>query len=310
MSREEEAMIRSLVRLDGAAYLRRVLRTRMAAWLTKWRNDEASMKIACFPGDDIGDNIIAHGWYEDLLLKGLFGSLLAEHAERFRSGAAADVGANIGNHSMWFSQRFARVLAFEPNPVCVKLFEANVLMNGIRNVHLFPVGLSDRSAELMFHMNSHGNVGRSGLAMSLQPDADMHFMVRVNPGDAVLTEEALGGLPLRLLKLDIEGHELRAIKGLERTISAHRPIVLFESHTSAGNEGSDAIVEFLSGHGYQHYYVIERVRSPFKSSLLRAAYRLVRGEELRVRKVPRPDDRSYSLVVAATEPLDRPQPAS
>ena len=296
-------MMRIISQLGPLAWLRRVLRTRLVASLTRRRNRETPMKIACFPGDDIGDNVIAHGWYEDQLLKALFDALLVEHAASFARGTAVDVGANIGNHSIWFSRRFARVLAFEPNPVCVKLLEANVLFNGLSNIRLFPIGLSDESAQLEFHMDKGGNLGRSGVAHSLRDQTDAHFPVRVEAGDSVLTDEVLGEHPLRLLKLDIEGHEFRAIKGLAGIIARHAPIILFESHGSGGEQGSDAIVALLSPLGYQHYYVIERVRTPFRARFMRAAYRLARGERWIARKVPRPGDRSYSLVVAAPRPL-------
>lgn len=293
----------SISRLSGPAYLARVIRIWKARTLTRWRNARTPVRIACFPGDDIGENLIAHGVYEDLLLDGLFGVLLAPCAEGFRTGAALDVGANIGNHSLWFSSRFAKVLAFEPNPICTRLFEASVMFNGVQNIQILGYGLSDREAELVFHLNLAGNLGQSGLSDSHVFRESRTFPVNVRVADEAITAEMLESLPVRLVKIDVEGHELQALRGMSGLLAKHRPIVLFESHGAKGEAGSDAIVEHLNRVGYAHYYVIQRVRSPFRSKVFRAIYRLVNGQQLSVREVVQPEDRAYSLVIATFEPL-------
>jgi FkbM family methyltransferase len=293
----------AISRLRGPAYLSRVFRIWKTKTLTSWRNTRTPVKLACFPGDDIGDNLIAHGVYEDLLLEGLFGVLLASHADEFRKGLALDVGANIGNHSLWFSSRFAKVLAFEPNPICTRLFEASVMLNGAENIQILGYGLSDRETELVFRLNLAGNLGQSGVANSLQFRNSRNFAVQVRVADEAVTAEMLESLPVRLVKVDVEGHELPALKGMSGLLAKYRPIVLFESHGARGDAGSDAIVDHLNSIGYANYYVIERVRSPFGPKVLRAVYRLAKGQELSVRKVERPPDGSFSLVVATVAPL-------
>jgi len=237
-----------------------------------------------------------------VLLQAIFDDFLAADAQAFRTGAALDVGANIGNHSLWFARRFAQVLAFEPNPVCIKLFEANMLMNQIGNVRLFPLGLSDAAADVTFHSNQDGNLGRSGVAPELAATASRSFAVPLQRGDEVLTEEVLGTLPVRLVKLDIEGHEFAALSGLRNTLLRHRPLVLFESHHAGGAGGSDAIVAQLKQWGYRHFYVLEANASPYRNRLAKLAYRLLKGWTLGVRAVDRPDDRSHSLVIASAVP--------
>ncbi|ULQ46702.1 FkbM family methyltransferase [Flagellatimonas centrodinii] len=259
--------------------------------------------MACFPGDDIGDNIIAHGVYEDLLLEGLFGVVLAPKAAEFKAGLAMDIGANIGNHSLWFSSRFARVLAFEPNPICTRLIEASAMLNGAENIQALGYGLSESNAELVFRLNLAGNLGQSGVTGSLVLRKSRSFPVQVRVADEAVTDEMLDGLPVRLVKIDVEGHELSVLKGMTGLLAKHRPIVLFESHGARGDSGSDAIADHLNSIGYANYYVIERVRSPYGSKLLRAIYRIAKGQELSLRQVDRPEDRPYSLVIATCEPL-------
>lgn len=295
-------MTRILHRLSPLAYFLRLARSALVRRLTRRRRRLGAARIACFPGDDIGDQIIAHGWYEDVLLEALFDRLLAAEADNFRGGIAVDVGANIGNHSLWFAARFARVVAFEPNPICIKLFEANMLMNGADNVHVFPVGLGDAAAEMTFHSNECDNLGRSGVTGALAASATRSFPVRLERGDGILTDAVLGSLPVLLVKLDVEGHEFPALAGLRDTLLRHQPLVLFESNRADGAFGRDAIVAQLTQWGYRHFHVLEANSSPYRNGLAKLFYRLFRGWTLALREMARRDDRRHSLVIASTRP--------
>ncbi|MEO8671119.1 MAG: FkbM family methyltransferase [Tahibacter sp.] len=295
-------MGKKLHKIRAAEYFARLARMRVTCYLSRARGNRLAARIACFPGDDIGNHIIAHGWYEDLLLEAIFSQFLDGDAARFRGGIAVDVGANIGNHTLWFSRRFAQVLSFEPNPICIKLFEANMLMNGTDNVRLFPLGLSDHDTELMFYANQHENLGRSGVTPALAASATHSFPIKVARGDSLLTNEVVGERTICLIKLDIEGHEHAALTGLRDTLLAHRPLVLFESHHAIGHSGSHAIVAQLAEWGYAHIYVVQTNRSPYENPILKFAYRLLKGLTLSLHKVDRPPDQSYSLIIAATKP--------
>jgi FkbM family methyltransferase len=289
-------------RLSLPAYLRRLARSRAVRRLAVQRAACAAPRIACFADDDIGAHILAHGWYEDLLLHALFDTFLARYVETFRHGIAVDVGANIGNHTLWFARRFARVIAFEPNPVCTHLLRASLLMNNVDNVQLFDTGLSDSAGERVFHANQQSNLGRSGLSGHLAAGATRSFPVSVARGDTLLDQTCLGGLPVCLVKLDIEGHELAALRGLEATLRAQQPLLLFESHRAGGEDGSDAIVAQLAQWGYRHFYVVETNTAPRGGLLRKLLHRARQGLRLSLREVARPPDRSHSLIIAAASP--------
>ena len=80
------------------------------------------------PGDHIGDSIFVDGLYEGALLQSAFSTLLHSYAGRFAESACLDVGANIGNHSVFFADRFARVVAVEqtrPDRFCELRYTAD-----------------------------------------------------------------------------------------------------------------------------------------------------------------------------------------
>ncbi|MEM7753567.1 MAG: FkbM family methyltransferase, partial [Pseudomonadota bacterium] len=57
--------------------------------------------------------------------------------QRVKPGATfVDIGANIGNHGLYFARKLgaACVIPIEPNPVAYRLLTANVVLNGLRDV--------------------------------------------------------------------------------------------------------------------------------------------------------------------------------
>jgi FkbM family methyltransferase len=295
-------VIHSRLRLGLPAYLQRRLRTACASWLAPVRAAGADAQIACFPRDYIGRHIVANGLYDDLALRCLFENTLTARLDTFRTATALDVGANIGNHSTWFSRYFQQVVAFEPNPVCVRLFEASVMMNRLRNVRLVAHALSDHDGEALLHANLHGNLGGSSLEESARAGATQSFPIRLLRGDDALAQ--MTGLPpVRLIKLDVEGHEHAALRGLEQTLRNDRPLVLFDSAGAQGPDGSAAILGTLRRIGYRHTYVVQSDTDRRSGVLPRLLRRMTRGYNLEVVHVDQPEDRFHSHIIASADAL-------
>lgn len=143
-------------------------------------------------------------------------------AELLPSGATVlDVGANIGNHALFFATRMAaaKVVVIEPNPLALAPLVANVVVNGLTGVidltHL-GIGLSDRDAG-GFGMKRHDrNLG----ATKMKPGQGE---LRVRCGDDICA-----GLTPHLIKIDVEGMEMAVLAGLSATIARARPLILIE----------------------------------------------------------------------------------
>jgi hypothetical protein len=88
------------------------------------QNLKAHPQLAVFAFDHIGLRINLDGRHEKRTL-----DLIRNYLESVISGmdrtAALDIGANIGNHSVYFSDLFAEVYAFEPNPRTFSLLKFN-----------------------------------------------------------------------------------------------------------------------------------------------------------------------------------------
>lgn len=132
------------------------------------RKSKAPPMFLC-PFDMMGGQIMSEGLHErgylDALISYLQGSIGALDERCF-----IDVGANIGNHAVFFSAYFSGGYAFEPTPLAHKVAEANLMMNGATDVRLFKVGLGEEALDLPF-WQENGNLG--GLAFCPHRFAEM-----------------------------------------------------------------------------------------------------------------------------------------
>lgn len=252
--------------------------------------------LACIPSDIVGQWITLHGLYEEELLLGLFNIVFRDLLPQFKKQTAIDGGANIGNHTLFFSRYFKQIIAFEPNPTALKLLDTNIFLNKTKNIQVIPVGLSNQANILPFFENPE-NLGGSGF--NFDPSFATDTQLRVEKGDSLL--QNIQTTPIGLIKLDIEGHELNALQGLEETIKTHQPIILFETHTSEGKQGSKAIFNYLSQHKYNYFYTIEQ-KDPHPFFLVRFFEKL-KGYEIVLKQMSEPEDRFYSLIIATSNPL-------
>lgn len=162
-------------------------------------------------------------------------------------GTFVDIGANVGNHSLFVAGFMApeKIIPFEPNPQAYRLLMANVAMNGFQDVfdlsHI-GVGLSDTPAE--------------GYAMVFQPrNLGGSKMRRDEEGglEVVMGDEALAGVDPDMIKVDVEGMEMQVLRGLEATIARARPVLLLE--IDDGN-----LEDFRTWIAPFDYEVVEEVR--------------------------------------------------
>lgn len=157
-----------------------------------------------------------------------------------------DVGANIGVVTLpaarWVGHS-GRVIAFEPNPSAVSLLKRSVARNGFHNVTVHEVGLSDEDRAAVLRVPP----GHAGCA-SVR-DSGEGVQCRLVPLDAL--ELGHGCETVRLMKIDVEGHELKVLRGAANFFDRAPPeLVLFESHASKGPFWARDEVRFLADLGY------------------------------------------------------------
>jgi FkbM family methyltransferase len=191
-----------------------------------------------------------HFWRQ--LRSGTFATAEPEYAQLgdwIKAGDwVIDVGANVGHYTVRLSELVGdagRVLAFEPVPDTFELLAANLAYVGAHNVSLFNVALSDDTAVMALSVPLFS----SGLANFYCAGLTSTSPWPYNPRTAFdVFTVALDTLtlpkPVTLIKLDVEGHELQALRGMARLLCRDRPRLIVENAT-------DEICTFLRDLDYE-----------------------------------------------------------
>jgi FkbM family methyltransferase len=160
----------------------------------------------------------------ELLLLGALGDALRAQGKPVNF---YDVGANVGHHTLFMSRHADRVFSFEPFSVVRSEMARKLNHAGVQNVTIFPVALGDENATGAFCPPTGANQGTGTLGQLLPENASSNTIaVEVARGDDFLVANGLP--PISLLKMDVEGYEIRALSGLREAIWRDRPPIFLE----------------------------------------------------------------------------------
>jgi len=164
---------------------------------------------------------------------------------------ALDIGANVGHYTMRMAELVGssgRVIALEPVPDTFALLAANVRRLKDENVSLLNIAASDGVAAVNIEIPRSSDGATNFYLAHLSP----------NKSGLVVLSLAIDQMCLptiRLVKIDVEGHELPVLKGMHALLQRDRPVIILET-------GSQTALDLLSALGY----AIERL--PDSSNVL------------------------------------------
>ncbi len=175
-----------------------------------------------------------------------------------------DAGANIGIQSLIAADFFRAklgasalplVYAFEPNPRILEQLQENIRLNDLQDfVCALPYAVSDRRATTQFFLSSQDNSASSSLA-ALGP-GHLHTGQTVEVQTLTLADfvrDIANNRRVGLLKLDIEGAELLALRGAKTLLARDHPTIIMEVYPALlrafGYAYAD-ICAFLKAHDY------------------------------------------------------------
>ncbi len=236
--------------------------------------------------DFIGERVFrGRGFeYENVHMLGILARRLG------RLGAMLDIGANMGSHALYYADIFDLVHAFEPNPPTYGQLEKNAALNPELSIHVHPFGLSKNNGELDFvsEFGAEGNLGSSAFV----PENDKNELgskqkivqLPVRCGDDVMTECSVDCVDV--IKIDVEGHEIDVLKGLQNTIKRDRPLIIFEYVTEKMKPlgGDEEILRIIGDYGLYLPTPSSRMRGHFR--LLHAWLFAPRFELERIDRIP------------------------
>jgi len=173
-----------------------------------------------------------------------------------------DVGANIGYVTIAASRQVGpsgQVVAFEPSPLTYQKLCGNVALNLKSNVVCIQKALSAKITEGTFIVATDDGLSRLeneklndfGLVMQER------VKVEITTLDNVWTEK-LSGRKVKLIKLDIEGHEFAALSGGANLLRSACTYVISEYNAPAMRQNGIGLINFvtlMADYGYEAYWV-------------------------------------------------------
>ena len=207
--------------------------------------------LGIYFNDTLSNELMINGVYEEEELN-LISSIIDK--EIF-----IDVGANIGNHTLYFRNSFKKIYSFEPHPKTYKLLQLNT--EDTPNIEVFNFGLSNEKKQKKISFKSTQNVAGEGFNREHKQGRTV-FFERFD--DLYNFENSIS-----FIKIDVEGNELDALKSMKKNLENNSPIISLEFDMKDFTNGNE-IISFLRELGYKKFYFYKtnkllgtRIRSIF-----------------------------------------------
>lgn len=151
-----------------------------------------------------------------------------------------DIGANVGNHAIYFDKYFEakEVIVIEPLPQAYRMLLMNVALNYCHRVNLDYIGLAlgDKNGTCDIAAAYMHNLGGTRLAAAEQGP------IQMTTGDNLLNGRAVD-----FIKMDVEGMELQVLQGLKNTITRYKPLMFVE----VDNDNAERFWSLMQEFGYR-----------------------------------------------------------
>lgn len=190
--------------------------------IRKFNYKKYSWLIECDLGSDLDRHIAIHGEWEKPIVD-LCHKLIQ------KNDTAIDVGANIGFHTILLSSfvgEKGKVFCFEPIPLLSKTLKRNLWLNDCPNVITSNKAATDTSGEKVeFYCPTSSNLGLGSLKRNIDLTTSDIIEVETIKLDNLIDEIKTN---LSLIKIDVQGEELKVLMGGKKLIVKYKPTIIFE----------------------------------------------------------------------------------
>ena len=174
-------------------------------------------------------------------------------------GQVLDIGANLGTFCVPLARKIPKLKfhAFEPQRIINYQLCANVIINSLGNVYTYELALSNKEVDVELDMPDYTketNIGAFSIDTEVRKNEYECATVNTTDKIQLCPLDLLVFSNVKLIKIDVEGHELEVLQGGLETIKANNyPPIIFEAWTWKPwyQEKRKALFDYLEGHGYK-----------------------------------------------------------
>lgn len=171
-----------------------------------------------------------------------------------------DIGANTGYYSIIAAKKSRHIYAFEPGSSNRKKLEENIQLNKLNNITVLPYAVSDKQGDTELFIAGDDNTGMNSLEQPGNFSGHKEVVAVVSIDDWVAENNIPG---ISLIKIDVEGSEMKVLKGMQAVIEEQKPVffmeVIGQLLMQSGHSVND-IYNFLFSRGYYAYEIIKPFR--------------------------------------------------
>lgn len=179
-----------------------------------------------------------------------------------------DGGTHVGMNTIQYAKIADKVYSIEASPETYKLLQLNVELYNITNAVLYNFPISNIDGETVNFKHFDGDEGNNRIVREFKGDRGIPFILKTRTLDSILQSEKD---KIDVIKLDIEGYEMKALLGAENTLNNHKPILqieIFDNILKRNGHSAQQLYDYLYDLGYCAYN--------FKGELLSRKYEKVK----------------------------------
>lgn len=165
-------------------------------------------------------------------------------------GVCLDIGANIGNHSIFFAKNchVSKVFAFEPVPSTFAILKRNIELNNLEGcIRAYDYGISNCAKSASIDYFDESNIGGTSLAEDVGGPLKLF----------ALDDIPFPNVKIDFVKIDVEGMEYEVLCGGAQFFAKNKPVVYieifpdrFDKVDSLMNTYGYSLVESLARHNF------------------------------------------------------------
>jgi len=169
-----------------------------------------------------------------------------------------DVGTNVGETLLNFAKLTGGngyVYGFEPDEKNYTGVAKNIALNSFKNLEVFKVAVSDKHETVKLYCVEPHNRGMNRILQQTDDAGLDYTIMETTTLDDIVEMNKIDRL--NLIKIDIEGYEMHALRGARQVLKRFKPVLFVEvgytrllmNKTSPGE-----LIRFLETHGYEVYH--------------------------------------------------------
>lgn len=163
-----------------------------------------------------------------------------------RGAACWDLGAHFGIYTVGLAMAVGpsgEVASFEPDPISHARCARHIRMNKLGWVRLFQAGVGEKATQQSLIVT--GGLGSTSNHLRYEDEAVVPGEKLVQIKMLVLDQLVAAGSirPPAFIKIDVEGHGAKALRGASRTLAQHRPALVMSFHSHFETDDTQALLE-------------------------------------------------------------------